>query len=289
MSKDSNKTLIIKKIKKSGQAGGHGGTWKLAYADFVTAMMAFFLLLWILNSVSSKKLQGIADYFTPTIGLPNSAGTLQPNTPTQKHSANNSIVFGSPPPGAIIKMPEKIRQTLEQLDARNFSLTQSSLQKAISDNPELKEFSDSIMIDETPEGLRIQLIEQEKRPLFVIGTSKLQPYTKTMLDTISQYIRYMPNYLSIDGHTNKDRTVNRIDSWQLSSERSVMTRRYLINAGDIDSEQIFRVTGYADQDPIDASNPYELRNIRISLVLLRNTIVPFSKQVLPKAVLFEEK
>lgn len=289
MSKDSNKTLMIKKVKKVGHGGSHGGTWKLAYADFVTAMMAFFLLLWILNSVSTKKLQGIADYFTPTIGIPNSAGTLQPNTPAQKRSADNGIIFGAPPSGAIIKMPEKIRQTLEQLDARNFSLTQNSLQKAISDNPELKAFSDSIVIDETPEGLRIQLIEQEKRPLFVIGTSKLQPYTKTMLDMIAQYIRYMPNYLSIDGHTNKDKTVNRIDSWQLSSDRSVMTRKYLINAGDIDSEQIFRVSGYADQNPLDPANPYETSNIRISLILLRNTIVPFSKQALPKAVLFEEK
>ncbi|MFV9876266.1 MAG: flagellar motor protein MotB [Rickettsiales endosymbiont of Dermacentor nuttalli] len=289
MSKDSNKTFMVKKVKKSGKGGSHGGTWKLAYADFVTAMMAFFLLLWILNSVSSKKLQGIADYFTPTIGISTATGSLKPNTPDQKHSADNGIIFGAPPPGTIIKMPEKVRQTLEQLDARNFSLTQSSLQKAISDNPELKTFSDSIIIDETPEGLRIQLIEQEKRPLFVIGTSKLQPYTKTMLDAISQYIRYMPNYLAIAGHTSKDKTVNRIDSWQLSSERSVMTRRYLINSGDIDSEQIFRVNGYADQEPLDASNPYELRNIRISLVLLRNTIVPFSKQVLPKAVLFEGK
>ncbi|MFN7038290.1 MAG: flagellar motor protein MotB [Alphaproteobacteria bacterium] len=289
MSKDKQ-TIIIKKVKKGGHGGHHGGAWKVAYADFVTAMMAFFLLLWLLGSVPTEKLRGIADYFTPTIGLKDQMGIGfkggledSENAGNKRAEKDKSILNGAPIQGPIVKMPDSSVKKLEELDAQNFSSIQKDLYKAIKSNPDLKEFSQNIVIDQTPEGLRIQILDLDKKPMFVPHTSILQPYTKKILSILAKYIRYIPNYLSINGHTSKDASDSQFDNWQLSSERSNETRKFFIDEAGLDREQIARIVGKADQEPYDTVNPYAVSNMRISLILLRNTIMPFQKQAAPEA------
>jgi chemotaxis protein MotB len=282
-------TIIIKKIKKGGH-GHHGGAWKVAYADFVTAMMAFFLLLWLLSSVPSQKLKGLSEYFTPTVGLKDQmgigfdGGEASDTEGNAKKTGQEAIVYGAPSKGAIVKLPDSANQ--DKIDEKNFTAIKNDLYKAVHENPELKEFKENILIDQTPEGLRIQILDDEKRPLFIPGTSVLQPYTKDILRVISKFIKYLPNYISINGHTNSlpFKSEGIVDNWELSSSRANSARRFLIE-GLIDPEQIGRIVGKGDQEPIDVENPGSVRNMRISLIILRNLIVPYQKQSAPEALI----
>jgi chemotaxis protein MotB len=297
MANNLKPSIIIKKIKKSSP-GHHGGAWKVAYADFVTAMMAFFLLLWLLSTQPTKKLLGIANYFTPTIGLRDQqgigfeAGTTANDKDTSKHTkGNDAIIYGSEYKGTVVKVPETALKNLEKIDAKNFSSIAHDLYKAVHDNPETQNMQNSIKIDETPEGLRIQLLDQDKRPMFIPGTYDLQPYTKTILKLIAKFIRFMPNYVAVSGHTSKDKipNPNSLDNWELSAKRANVARKFLVDEASIDTEQIERIIGKADQEPLDEAHPDSPNNIRISLMLMRNTIVPFQKQAAPDSALFDKK
>jgi chemotaxis protein MotB len=281
-------SIVIKRIKKGGH-GHHGGAWKVAYADFVTAMMAFFLLLWLLSSQPQKKLQGIADYFTPSIGLRDmkgigfeaatSAGAV--NT-SQNTKGNDAIIYGSEYKGTVVKVPETAQKNNEKIDAQNFSSVSKDLYKAIHDNPDTQNMLNSVKIDETPEGLRIQLLDQDKRPMFIPGTYTLQDYTKKILILVAKYIKFLPNYVAISGYTSKDLipAANTLDNFELSAKRANATRIFLVD-GWLDPEQIERIIGKADQEPIDPDHPNSVSNIRISLTLLRNSLFPFQKQAAP--------
>ena len=295
MADNSKPTIVIKKIKKAAH-GAHGGAWKVAYADFVTAMMAFFLLLWLLSSVSTEKLTGIADYFTPTVGLRDEMGigfnggtSVDTIEGTKKNvAASKSIIEGSPTVGPVIKNLDGIDKQLDDAsDAKNFTNLQNDLYKAIHNNPELKEFKDNIIVDDTPEGLRIQITDKENRPMFFPGTSDLQDYTKKVLTIIAKYIKFLPNYLAINGHTATDKTLT-YDNWALSASRANAARKFFVD-GLLDPEQISRITGKADQEPLDAHNPSATKNMRISLILLKNTIMPFQKQSAPEEALFYQE
>jgi chemotaxis protein MotB len=287
--------IIIKKVKKGGHGGHHGGAWKIAYADFVTAMMAFFLLLWLLSSVPSKNLEGVADYFTPAVGLANKSGIgfdsgthPKKTKKNQDKKAGGSIMPNSNAPAiTTVQIPDSIKQALEKIDAQNFSNVQADLYKAMKSNSELSQFKDNVVVDETPEGLRIQIIDDQQRPMFIPGTSTLQPYTKKILLTITPYIKYMPNYISIGGHTSQNSKGKKDGDWDLSSERANSTRKFLTKEANINPEQIYRIQGYADQAPMVPSDPTSFKNIRLSLLLLRETVVPYQKQAAPQAVLGE--
>jgi chemotaxis protein MotB len=281
--------IIIKKVKKGGH-GHHGGAWKVAYADFVTAMMAFFLLMWLLASTPQEKLEGIADFFTPTVGLKEQKGIgkeggISPKTKgTKKSDATDSaLVFSTTASGAIVKNPDNRTQAEEENEAQNFSKTEHDLYKAIEKNPDLKEFKDSILIEQTPEGLKIQLLDQQKKPMFQPGTSIMQPYAENILKKIARIIHFLPNYISIAGHTNSERFSRRKtgDNWQLSSDRANTTRRLFVDNKLIDHEQIARIVGKAEQEPLDIQHPEEARNMRIEILLLRNSILPFQKRSAP--------
>jgi chemotaxis protein MotB len=293
MSNDKHVTLVIKKIKKGGH-GHHGGAWKVAYADFVTAMMAFFLLLWLLNSVTQNTLQGIADYFTPTVGLKGEKGigfqggstSSTEGTKSQDYS-NPAVLFGAPSEGALVEFSKDSRlNELDKIDERNFINAEKDISKAIADAPDLKDFKDRILFDQTPEGLRIQLLDNQNKPLFKPGTNELESYTKEILKIVGNFVKYMPNYLSIEGHTTPFQVNNGTvkDNWTLSAERANAARKFL-NSNAMENEQVFRVVGKADQEPLDPQNPSEPRNIRISVIILKNSIVPFQKYSLPKEFL----
>lgn len=286
MSDKKDQTIIIKKIKKGG-GGHHGGAWKVAYADFVTAMMAFFLLLWILSTAPQETLKGISDYFTPTIGLKDSAGIgfeggtgkSEEGQEANDKTAKNTIVFGAPDKGPVVQINEKPLPVSETEEERSFNNVQNDLHKAINENPELKMFKDNIIIDQTPEGLRIQIVDLKDKPMFEPGTSKLMPYMEKILSKISSIIMYMPNFVSIAGHTNS--AGNTSKNWLLSSERANSVREFLLSTNNIDKEQIARIVGKADQEPLDPENPEALKNIRMAITMLKASIMPYHKQSAP--------
>jgi chemotaxis protein MotB len=332
MAKQGNGTIIIKKIKKGGHGGHHGGAWKVAYADFVTAMMAFFLLLWLLNVTTDVQKRGIADYFEPTLSIKSensgSGGILggqaigKPGALTQNMSAPSITVPipserqledgeegeeagdphksknpGDPERGDKLDDPDKTdagygsadiasdkvkqanaaRAAMER-ENRQFAAAEFSLRQAIQDIPELKELAEDLLIDRTPEGLRIQLVDQEKVSMFALGSSDMAESAKKLMNLVAQAIQKLPNKISITGHTDATpfAKAGNYGNWELSTDRANASRRALTAAG-LPNDRITTVVGTADRDPLIADQPNSPRNRRISIVLLRETKPPPGK------------
>jgi chemotaxis protein MotB len=292
--------IIIKRIKKSA-AGHHGGAWKVAYADFVTAMMAFFLLLWLLNAVTVEQRKGIADYFRPTLlvqplsgqsvmldgqpavmeasqGSTGAESDVQSNsqgTAAKDSKTNDTTPDATGSPAA--KMDQKsideqtARDVVAKAEQQQFEQVKLQIQEAIKQSPELRDLKDNLMIDQTPEGLRIQLIDRDKISMFPSGSAAMNDKSKQLLEKVAQAIHGLPNKLSISGHTDAAPYAgqNGYSNWELSSERANASRRVLVDAG-IDPGRVQAVNGKADTDPLDAKNPLAPTNRRISIVLLHN-------------------
>lgn len=291
-SKSEKAPIIIKKIN-AAHHGHHGGAWKVAYADFVTAMMAFFLLLWLLNAVPVEKLQGIAQYFEPTVGVAGSKGIGFQGGKKENQSGisagenQQGVKYGVNSVGAVISNPEVGTEvSIEESENANFNLMEGELKKSITADKELAAFQDSIAFDVTPEGLQIKLIDQEKYPLFKPGKAELETYSKNIIIKIAALIKYSPNFIAISGHTDADTAYlsESYTNWELSTDRANAARKFLVSSG-IDQDRIARIVGRADTDPIDPANPNSPRNRRISITLLRNSVMPFSKISAPKALL----
>lgn len=285
--------IIIKKIVAGGH-GHHGGAWKVAYADFVTAMMAFFLLMWLLNSTPSDKLQGIAQYFEPTVGLSGQKGIGFEGGKSQNtkdgissYDKQSGVKYGVMSKGDIISNPQQgTTVTTEELENERFSLVEGELKKVVMSDGDLAQFQDSISFEITPEGLMIKITDQDKYPMFQAGSAELSIFTKNILSKIVSLVQYSPNFLQISGHTdsNISNVTSEYSNWELSVDRANSARRYMLDEG-IPKEQIARVVGKADADPIDLDNPTSPRNRRITITLLRNSIMPFNKISAPKELL----
>lgn len=283
--------IIIKRIVSGGHGGHHGGAWKVAYADFVTAMMAFFLLMWLLNAVPSDKLTGIAQYFEPTVGLKGQkgigfeGGKAQSEEGISNFDRAQGVKYGVMQKGEIVASPQTGDQvSAEELDNQRFAMVEGEINKIITNDQEMAAFKDAIDVVQTPEGLMIRIMDQEKYPMFIAGSAELQPYAKNILAKIARMIKFSPNYLSIDGHSDADTGVFNYSSysnWELSADRANAARRFLKDQG-IQDEQVNRVVAHADTSPIDKANPYSPRNRRITITLLRNTIMPFNKVSVPQ-------
>jgi chemotaxis protein MotB len=243
--------IVIRRKRKGDHSAAHGGAWKIAYADFVTAMMAFFLLMWLLSSTNQGDLQGIADYFNrPLKALltsgPGTTATTAPQTEQEKEDAR--------------KRDEV--QSLESLKTKLTTLIQQS--------PKLQAFKNQIKIDITSEGLRIQIIDDQNRPMFDKGDAVLKAYTRDILDQIGPALNEVPNHISIAGHTDSlayhgDR--DGYSNWELSSERANAARRELL-IGGMNDNKILQIRGLAAALPFyknDTTNP---ANRRISIVVL---------------------
>jgi chemotaxis protein MotB len=283
---------IIKRIKKGGE-GHHGGAWKVAYADFVTAMMAFFLLLWLLNAVTEEQLNGVADYFTPIAASTRESGAggmlggqaIGEGAATSRTGSTAAVVLPPPSIGAGGEdmtdaqegkaTEEEIARAIEEKQAKEFEQAASDLRRAITGIPELAPLASSLLIDNTPEGLRVQIIDQDKVDMFAPGSANLYPRAKELLAQIARIIRKMPNKISISGHTDPSTAVDPsgYTNWELSSDRALATRRALLEGG-LDDKQIDKVIGRADKDPLDPKQPRSPRNRRISIVLLRGEDIP---------------
>ena len=403
-------TIIIKRVKKGHGSGHHGGQWKVAYADFVTAMMAFFLMLWLLNAVTEEQMAGIANYFSPTAlsnttagagGLLGGATMLAPgpmDSATTQGGATVSLmplneneipdVEGLPAekkgtleeddvldePGALGKskdayneesdaekaeeqyysqnlldveslddesaaallrrleqqgfgeaevavelleslkkgemngadVAEEMREMLadvglegseaaqellamleaarfaetgatkellRELEQRDFERAEAALRASIANSPDLREFSQNLIIDMTPQGMRIQIADAEQRSMFPSGSAEMYGYTEELLSQIMQAIMPLPNDIAIIGHT--DATPYRSDAgytnWELSTDRANSSRRALIAAG-LPTERIVRVVGMADHEPLDENDPFAAQNRRISVLILRDDV-----------------
>lgn len=335
--------IIIKKINKGGEAH-HGGAWKVAYADFVTAMMAFFLLLWLLNVTTAEQKMGIADYFSPASAskqTSGSGGVLGGQT----IRVEGAMVNSSSPPGVTVPAPtmpaaansdeqtddmqesssgrptrqdvtgkgdgekeggwtrgdvvngltvleragekeaadknkdgkvdeQELREALAKHEETQFAKAEAELRQAIQQIPELRDLAQNLIIDKTPEGLRIQLVDQEGYSMFPSGSAKMQPQTAQLLSQVARAVSSLPNRLSISGHTDSIPFGSgaSYSNWELSSDRANATRRALEAMGVTDN-RIETVVGRADRDHLFKAEPNSPRNRRISIVLLRENIM----------------
>ncbi len=282
-------TIIIKRVKKGGHVAAHGGTWKIAYADFVTAMMAFFLLLWLLNSVTQDQLEGISNYFAPisisatTSGdgdilegkaLQDIEATSRPTAtmdlPPPKAGEGPAELSGEKPPEDL--SDQEAEELLKKKEQEQFEEAEKDLQEAIDEVPSLKAISKSLLIDDTPEGMRIQIVDQEGLALFARGSAELYLHTKKILELVAKVIQTLPQKVSISGHTDATKYggAKGYSNWELSADRANAARRYLVHRG-VDDGRINRVVGKASTELLQLDNPSHASNRRLSIVLMRGT------------------
>lgn len=285
--------VIIKKIKKGGH-GHHGGAWKVAYADFVTAMMAFFLLLWLLNAVTDEQLEGISNYFAPSTASSSTSGaggvlgglTVGEQGAVERAASRDSISVNLPPPkageGSVddedkTSAPEELddsdaEQLLQKREQEQFEDAEKAIKEAIGAIPQLKQLADSLLIDNTPEGMRIQIVDQKGLAMFPSGGAKMYLHTKKILELVSRVILSMPQDLSISGHTDATKfiTDEGYSNWELSADRANASRRELIHFG-VPEDRFARIVGLADKEPLLIDDPEHPKNRRLSIILIRGT------------------
>lgn len=271
--------IIIKKIKKGGH-GHHGGAWKVAYADFVTAMMAFFLLLWLLSSSSKATLNGIAEYFTPTVGIKDAAGIgfdggISPNVKGKQKNEKTTpgVVTGQSPTGQAPESPETPAPVEATEDGFLFDKAKEEIKQAFESDPNLREFSDNILVEQTPEGLKIEMVDTDKYPMFTPGTAELTDAGRAILTRMVKVIEKAPNFISLTGHTDASGSAAgniNYSNWELSADRANASRRFMQKVG-LDPERAKKVVGMADKELIDEKDPRAAKNRRIAVILLRGS------------------
>lgn len=320
--------IIVRKVKKRGHAAHHGGAWKVAYADFVTAMMAFFLLLWLLNATTQEQRRAISNYFAPEAisrSMSGAGGVLGGQKLTEKSGAAASSGMGimvpvpAPPekeeteeekaallldekdkaakdsedaggeknaedsaqaaeqtgsateearvPGGVDEATfEAARQRLEE---KRFDQAEKDILEAVERIPMLQGLSDSLLIDRTDEGLRIQMVDQDQIAMFPRGSTVVPPHTRELLKRMAVVLRRLPNRIAVTGHTDAAPYANPdgYSNWELSTDRANASRRSLIAAG-IAKDRFARVVGKADKELLLPGDPLNSRNRRISIVVL---------------------
>ena len=270
--------IVIKRIKKSA-AGHHGGAWKLAYADFVTAMMAFFLLMWLLGSTASGDLKGIAEYFQNPLKVSLSGGSGSGDATSILKGGGKDItasagqVKGGDAPAkrdAAKELKEQVRKEFEKRERAALNELKQSIEKLIDSNSTLRQFKNQLLIDVTPEGLRIQIIDEKNRPMFDLSSAELKPYSKIILREIGRALNAVPNKVSFSGYTDAAQYSSGekgFSNWELSSNRANASRREMI-AGGMDDSKVLRVVGLSSTVLFDKNDPLSASNRRISILVL---------------------
>jgi len=277
VSKPQATTVVIKRIKKKGGAH-HGGSWKIAYADFVTAMMAFFLLLWLLGSTTKADLSGIADYFkTPLkVALAGGSGTGDSSSVIKGGGQDLTRSVGQvkngelPTERKIINL-KAAQAEVERIERQKLNDLKGRLEAAIEARPLLRQFKQQLRIDMTPEGLRIQIIDEQNRPMFDSGSAVLKDYARDIIRELASLINEMPNRVSLAGHTDKKPYAGGergYSNWELSADRANAARRELV-AGGIAETKIVRVVGIGPAVPLKEDDPFDPSNRRISITVLK--------------------
>ena len=293
---EQKQPIIIKKVKKGGHAA-HGGAWKIAYADFVTAMMAFFLLLWLLNAVSQEQLEGISNYFAPVSVAESASGsggvlggkTIGSEGALDVAAARATVTLDLPPPKAGEGSEDdedkgspdekKAEEIIKKKEEEQFKAAEDALRNAILDVPSLQELAKSLLIDNTPEGLRIQISDQEGLAMFPSGAATMYRHTRKIMELVVLAIKTMPQKISISGHTDaiKFAAGDGYGNWELSADRANASRRAMQELG-IPEERFAKVVGLAANDPLLPDDPNNPTNRRLTIVLLRGTGVQPPRQ-----------
>jgi chemotaxis protein MotB len=291
---DAARPIYIKRVKKVA-GGHHGGAWKVAYADFVTAMMAFFLVMWLVTAVSKDQRAAIFDYFKnpsmepgksvkPAPGQmgPGGASTSpinlgggldSPKSSLQKTDRIGATIMTEPAKPIDLKTEEQkaaeLAELKRELEKKQLDALMQDLKEAIAKSQALEPYKDQLLLDITPEGLRIQIVDAQNRPMFDLGSSRLKPYTSAILKEVTVYLKTVPNRVSITGHTDVTpyAGISGYTNWDLSTDRANAARRALESAG-YDTGQIARVTGLSSSVLFDRQNPRNPVNRRISIVVM---------------------
>lgn len=269
--------IIIKRVKKGGHSA-HGGAWKIAYADFVTAMMAFFLLMWLLGSTSEGDKKGLSDYFQSPLkvamqggtGAGASASLLNGGGNDMTQSAGQSKRGESTDAKAKKTAGDQAKSARAKQDAQKLAELSAKISAIISSNPKLAEFSKQIQLKMTPDGLQIQIVDDQKRPMFDSGSASVKPYMRDILQEIGVALVDVDNKISMDGHTDQTpygAGARGYSNWELSADRANASRRELVVAGMPD-EKIARVMGLASSILLDEDNPRSPANRRISITVM---------------------
>ncbi|MFD2646650.1 flagellar motor protein MotB [Devosia albogilva] len=292
---NTDQPIIIKKVKKSGHAH-HGGAWKIAYADFVTAMMAFFLLLWLISMTTPEQKKGLADYFAPpnvaisTSGsggvmggtaLDESGAKMAGSTLDQEADASvsaESTEFGAPEHGlggqegqvgAETQSIGASEQNLKSANDQLFHSAAASIRQAWQAMPEIAEIADNLIVEETEDGLNIQIVDQEGTPMFPEGSKYPYEYTRAAIAALAPVLQQLSNQVSITGHTAAGATYAnpRYGSWELSSDRANVVRSILGEFG-LSDDRVASVGGRSSGDPFFPDDPYQAANERIQITVL---------------------
>lgn len=290
MADDKQQPIVFKKIKKGGHGGHHGGSWKVAYADFVTAMMAFFLLLWVIGTASGAQRKAIADFFqnpsavkgpggasTSMIKLgtgyemPRSGDVGKKRQDTDNPNSKLSRQSGEKGKGGTEGDVKFKAASEEKRETVRLEKLLEKLNEKVDQSQSLKPYKEHLLIELMPEGLRVQIVDKENRAMFPLGSAELKSYTRAILRDIAKTINQVDNRISITGHT--DATPYRADrrdysNWELSADRANAARRELI-AGGMKKDKIGRVVGLADTVLYDKESPYHPINRRISIIIMK--------------------
>jgi chemotaxis protein MotB len=278
MSGNDKRPIVVKRIKKIA-GGAHGGAWKIAYADFVTAMMAFFLLMWLLGSTAKEDLAGISEYFKTPLEIALTSGSSSSESKSMIKGGGQDATRSK---GEVRKGEVKPEKKIEIKTAAEILLAEkkkeleklkdlkSSIEKAIDASQKLQQFKKQILLDITTEGLRIQIVDEKNRPMFRSGSAQLEQYTKDILHEIGNMMNTVPNKVSLSGHTDAqpysvgDRGYG---NWELSADRANASRRELI-VGGMSEEKIVRVVGLSSAVLYDNLDPFNPINRRISIIVM---------------------
>ncbi|CDG82154.1 flagellar motor protein MotB [Janthinobacterium agaricidamnosum] len=275
MADDGMRPIIVKRIKKVS-GGHHGGAWKIAYADFVTAMMAFFLLMWLLGSTTKGDLNGISEFFKTPLKVAMSGGSGSGDS--------SSVIQGGG--GDLTRKDGQVRKGDETMQKQNFDLKsakaalereeglrlqalKSKIEATIEANPALRKYKNQLLLDITSEGLRIQIVDEQNRPMFALAKAELQPYTKEILHAIGYVLNEVPNRIGLSGHTDSTPYMSDAgySNWELSADRANASRRELI-IGGMEEGKILRVVGLASAAHLDRADPFNPINRRISIIVM---------------------
>ncbi|MDZ4316131.1 MAG: flagellar motor protein MotB [Azonexus sp.] len=276
MSDDSTRPIIIKR-KKVVAGGAHGGAWKIAYADFVTAMMAFFLLMWLLGSTAKGDLSGIAEHFTNPMKVAMSGGDGAGDATSILKGGGKDLTRQA---GQVKKGDVEAKKTtsfskeaqaeFQRKERQSLEALKADIEKMIEQSPQLAQFKKQMLLDITSEGLRIQIVDEQNRPMFDSGGAELKPYTREILRRIGNALNGVKNRISLAGHTDAAAFIGGsqgFTNWELSANRANASRRELV-AGGMDDTKILRVVGLASTVLFDKNDPLGSVNRRISIVVL---------------------
>jgi chemotaxis protein MotB len=269
---ENNQPIIIKRVKRY-EGGHHGGAWKIAFADFATAMMAFFLVLWLMSSATPEQLLAIAGYFKDPVGFSDSGSPyvidLGGSPEMSPDQTLNPEIKSTPTPDTVPVEADTAETKAEAVEQERLEMLLQELQNKINENPELQKFKDQIHFEITQDGLRIQITDADNRPMFDLGSARLKPYFEDILLAMADTIKAVPNKISISGHTDAKPYVGNGDygNWELSANRANAARRALI-AGTYPESQVARVVGYGSSALYDRNQPLNPINRRIDIVVM---------------------